>query len=100
MTAPIGPRPQIVWAQEPSGRGSPLGDGGSSFSEVFERVLSDASRLERNAEDVIAAFLRGEPVELDQVISASEAAAVSIELLVEVRNKLTDAYRAIMNMQV
>jgi flagellar hook-basal body complex protein FliE len=32
-------------------------------------------------------------------MAAAEEAAISLEFLVEIRNKLTDAYRAVMNMQ-
>jgi flagellar hook-basal body complex protein FliE len=46
---------------------------------------------------MIGAFLRGEPVELHQVMAASEEAAISLEFLVEMRNKLTDAYRSVMS---
>jgi flagellar hook-basal body complex protein FliE len=38
-------------------------------------------------------------VELHQVMAASEEAGIAIELLVEMRNKLTDAYRTVMNTQ-
>jgi flagellar hook-basal body complex protein FliE len=69
----------------------------ASFADVFKRALQDTSSLQTDAQDTIAAFLRGEPVELHQVIAASEEAAISLELLVEIRNKLTDAYRAVMN---
>src|SRR5881296_1743195 len=68
-----------------------------SFGDLFRRVLNDASSLETGARDTIAAFLRGEPVELHQVMAASEEASISLELLVEIRNKLTEAYRSVMN---
>ena len=99
MTAPIGPR---FGTQDPIERfgGIPLEDKGPSFGELFKRALNDTSGLEDDAKQTIAAFLRGEPVELHQVMAASEEAAISLELLVEVRNKLTDAYRNIMNLQV
>jgi flagellar hook-basal body complex protein FliE len=48
---------------------------------------------------MIAAFLRGEPVELHQVMAASEEASISLELMVEIRNKLIEAYRTVMNVQ-
>jgi hypothetical protein len=51
-------------------------------------------------EDLSTPFLRGEPVELHQVMAAAEEASLSLELLVETRNKLTDAYRTLMNLQV
>jgi flagellar hook-basal body complex protein FliE len=71
----------------------------ASFGDVFKRVLSDTSGLETQSRDLIAAFLRGEPVELHQVMAASEEAAISLELLVEMRNKFVDAYRTVMNLQ-
>lgn len=70
-----------------------------SFGDLFKRALNDASGLETDAKTMIEAFLRGEPVELHQVMAASEEAAISLELLVEIRNKLTEAYRSVMNMQ-
>ena len=100
MTSPIGSRPPILGPQERDGGGIPLTDGGPSFGDLFKRALNDSSGLEDDAKNIIGAFLRGEPVELHQVMAASEEAAISLELLVEVRNKLTDAYRTIMNMQV
>jgi flagellar hook-basal body complex protein FliE len=70
-----------------------------SFADLFKRALGDASSLEHEAQELIAAFLRGEPVELHQVMAASEEAGIALELLVEIRNKLTEAYRSVMNMQ-
>jgi flagellar hook-basal body complex protein FliE len=100
MTTPIRPQPGLLDPIERRGGGIPLEDRGPSFAELFTRALNDTSGLEDDAQRVIAAFLRGEPVELHQVMAASEEAAISLELLVEVRNKLTDAYRTIMNIQV
>jgi flagellar hook-basal body complex protein FliE len=68
-----------------------------SFGDVLKRAIGDAGDLQSNAKEMIGAFLRGEPVELHQVMAASEEAAISLELLVEIRNKLTDAYRSVMN---
>ncbi len=73
--------------------------GDASFGDVFKRVLNDTSGLEADSRDLIAAFLRGEPVELHQVMAASEEAAISLELLVEMRNKFVEAYRTVMNLQ-
>lgn len=100
MSSPIRPTPGILTPLERLGGGMPLQDAGPSFADLFRRALGDASALEEDAKNAIAAFLRGEPVELHQVMAASEEAAISLELLVEVRNKLTEAYRTIMNLQV
>jgi flagellar hook-basal body complex protein FliE len=72
---------------------------GSSFGDLFKKAINDTSGLQDNSKDMIAAYLRGEPVEMGQVMAASEEAAISLELLVELRNKLTEAYRTVMNIQ-
>ncbi len=77
--------------------GAAPGEGG--FGEVFTKLLNDAGELQESSRDLIGAFLRGEPVELHQVMAASEEAQLSLELLVELRNKLAEAYRSVMNLQ-
>ena len=74
-------------------------EGGPSFGDLFKKVLTDTSQMESGSRDLIQSFLRGDPVELHQVMAASEEASISLELLVELRNKLTDAYRSVMNVQ-
>ena len=70
-----------------------------SFGDLFKKAVNDTSNLQDDAKDMIQAFLRGEPVELHQVVAASEEASISLELLVDLRNKLAEAYRTVMNIQ-
>ena len=73
---------------------------GPSFADTLTRVVNDTQQMQADATDLIGRFVRGEPVELHQVMAASEEAGISLEFLVEMRNKLTDAYRSVMNIQV
>ena len=100
MTIPIRPDSGIVSPQERGG--IPLGEkpSGPSFKELLGNALGDVSRAQDQAKDVIEAFLRGDPVELHDVMAASEEASLSLEMLVEIRNKLAEAYRTLMNTQV
>lgn len=100
MTIPIRPDLPVVSPLE-QGRGIQLElDADTpSFTAVFKRVLNDAGQLQDDSRSLIEAFVRGEPVELHQVMAAAEEAAISLEFLVEIRNKLTEAYRSVMNMQ-
>ncbi|MFW5952466.1 MAG: flagellar hook-basal body complex protein FliE [Gemmatimonadota bacterium] len=70
-----------------------------SFGDVLKDALGEVSKLQDSAQDVVGAFLRGEPVELHQVMAATEEAGIALELLIEIRNKLTEAYRSVINMQ-
>ncbi|HEY3934430.1 MAG TPA: flagellar hook-basal body complex protein FliE [Gemmatimonadales bacterium] len=101
MTIPIRPEMQVISPLE-RGEGTPIGatTDGPGFGDLLTRALSGAEGVQQQKDNVIGAFLRGEPVELHQVMAAAEEASLSLQLLVETRNKLTDAYRTLMNTQV
>lgn len=76
------------------------GTGGSpSFSQTLEKALGEVSELQTEAQDAISAFLRGDPVEIHEVMAATEEAGIALDMLIEVRNKLVEAYRTLINMQ-
>ncbi len=100
MTAPIRPPGPILSPLERGGLTLERSGGDGNFGQLLTRALGDVNQIQQDKDDIIAAFLRGEPVELHQVMAAAEEASLSLEMLVEVRNKLTDAYRSVMNMQV
>lgn len=71
---------------------------GPSFADTLKRALNEVSSAQETSQDYIARFVRGEPVELHQVMAAAEEATLSLEMLVELRNKLMDAYRTVVTM--
>jgi len=75
------------------------GAGGTSFSDTLKQALGEVSELQDGAKDAIGAFLRGEPIEIHEVMAATEEAGIALEMLIEVRNKLTEAYRSVIHMQ-
>lgn len=72
---------------------------GPSFGDTLKQALGQVSEASETASDYVQRFVRGEPVELHQVMAATEEAGIAIEMLVELRNKFTEAYRAVANMQ-
>ena len=73
--------------------------GGPSFADTLTGFMGDMNQLQEGAKDAITAFLQGEDVELHEVMAATEEAGIALELLIEVRNKIVDAYRTITSMQ-
>ena len=71
---------------------------GPSFNDTLKRALGEVSAQQDVSQDYIQRFVRGEPVELHQVMAAAEEAQLSLEMLVELRNKLMDAYKTVMTM--
>jgi flagellar hook-basal body complex protein FliE len=99
MTVPI--RPDAPFSLPIAGPQSSLetNPSGPSFGEMLSRGLNNVSTMQDQSKDMIAAFLRGDPVELHQVMASAEEAGIAIDLLVQLRNKLTDAYRTVMSVQ-
>lgn len=91
-----GQTPGIDWRRHELGLGQPSGP---SFGDALKNALNEVSAMQDGARDAIGAFMRGEPVEVHEVMAAAEEAGIALELLIEIRNKLTDAYRAVINMQ-
>lgn len=72
---------------------------GASFGDTLKQVIGGVSDAQDVAHQNIDAFLRGEPIELHQVMASQEEAGIALQMLVEVRNKFTEAYRSVINMQ-
>jgi flagellar hook-basal body complex protein FliE len=99
MTAPIGSGFGIGGLGDTGARAVPvIGTGGASFGDSLKRALNDVSAAQDNASDTLGAFLRGEPVEMHQVMAASEEAGIQLQMLIEVRNKFLEAYRQLSTM--
>jgi flagellar hook-basal body complex protein FliE len=72
---------------------------GESFEASLSRALGEVQQVHDDASTAVAAFLRGEPVELHDVMAAVEEAGIALELLIQVRDRLIEAYRTVSNMQ-
>ncbi len=72
--------------------------GGPSFKDTLSRALGEVSAVRDRAAEAQQAFARGEPVELHQVMAASEEAGIAIDLLIQVRNKFLEAYKTVISM--
>ena len=73
--------------------------GGPSFGDTLKNALEEVSSVQNEARDLVSAFVRGEQVELHQVMAATEESGIALEMLIEIRNKFTEAYRTVINMQ-
>lgn len=73
--------------------------GDESFAATLAGAVSRVSDAQDVASSYATAFARGDNVELHQVMAASEEAGIALEMLVELRNKVLDAYHTLVNMQ-
>ncbi len=75
------------------------GDVGPSFKDTFTRAINEVSDTRARGTNLAERFAAGEPVELHQVMAASEEAGIALDLAIELRNKVVEAYRSLINMQ-
>ncbi len=72
---------------------------GTSFGDTLKGFINNVSDSQDMAADYAQRFARGEPVELHQVMASAEEASISLEMLVQIRNKFQDAYKSLTSMQ-
>lgn len=72
-----------------------------SFQDTFQNAIKSVSNAQMESAELKTAFELGDPnVSLEQVTIASQQASIGFEAMLQVRNKLVDAYKEIMNMPV
>jgi flagellar hook-basal body complex protein FliE len=76
-----------------------LNDEKNSFGETLTRALNEVSDAREHSGDLTRRFAAGENVELHEVMAASEEAGIALDMLIELRNKAVEAYRAVIAMQ-
>lgn len=74
--------------------------GGNSFEAAITNALNDVSGIQNEATKAIESFARGEIKDIHTVAIAVQKADLSLQTLLQVRNKLLTAYQQIMRMQV
>lgn len=83
----------------PALRGSDTPNG-KDFRTVLLDSLEEVNRLQHEADAGVQRLLTGETDNVSEVLHAANKAGIAFDLLMEVRNKLTDAYREIQQMRV
>lgn len=75
------------------------GESNSSFGDTLTRALNEVSDARDRSSDLTKRFANGENVELHQVMAASEEAGIALDMVIELRNKVVEAYRSVISMQ-
>ena len=95
----IGPIPN-AFVPNVSTPGSSSGlSGGDSFSSVLSNAVNTVNQLHNDAASQVNSLLRGGGGDINDVMVAVEKADVSFQLMMQVRNKIVNAYQDIEKMQ-
>jgi flagellar hook-basal body complex protein FliE len=75
-------------------------NGIESFKSLLNDKLNQVNQLQVNSENASADFINGGDIDIHQVMLSAEEAKMSIEMAVQVRNKIVEAYQEINRMQL
>lgn len=71
-----------------------------SFSNYLTEKLDEVNDKQILANEVTNKFIAGEDISIHEVMLATEEAKMSLQLAVQVRNKLLEAYQELNRMQL
>ena len=73
--------------------------GGTDFGEMLKQTIGSVNDTQNTAQKMTQAFEAGDThVSLAEVMVASQKASVSFQAMLQVRNKLVEAYKDVLNM--
>lgn len=73
---------------------------GKSFKDMLLSSLEQVNQLQQEATDGVNRLVTGEEDNVAEVFSAVRKAGVAFDLLMEMRNKMVEAYNEIQQMRV
>jgi flagellar hook-basal body complex protein FliE len=74
-------------------------ESGKGFSQVLEDSINKVNALQLEADEAIKSFAKGESKDIHSTMIAVQKADISFQLMMQIRNKLVEAYQEIMRMQ-
>lgn len=73
---------------------------GPAFGDILANGIKQVQTKLATADDLVQRFALGDAIPVHQVTYALEEARLSVELAMQVRSRLLDGYRELMNMQL
>lgn len=73
---------------------------GNSFGAVLKDAIMDINSLQNDADKAIANVQLEDAGSIHDAMIALEKAGISFQVMMQVRNKILDAYQEVMRMQV
>jgi flagellar hook-basal body complex protein FliE len=92
MGTPLAGISQLGPANVGVGIGKAAGEG-SDFASQLQAAFNHIQQLHTDADQQIAALLNGQGEDIHKVLIAVEKANLSFQLMMQVRNKIVQAYR-------
>lgn len=74
---------------------------GPQFGELFSQAVNKVNAVQQTSGAMADAYIRGEPgIDIADVMIASQKSNVAFQAMTQVRNKVVEAYKDVMNMPI
>ncbi len=75
-------------------------EAGKQFGQILKNAIERVNHSQVEADQLVQRLANGEAVQLHDVMIASQKASITLNLALEVRNKVVEAYQEMMRMQI
>ncbi|WP_372716388.1 flagellar hook-basal body complex protein FliE [Novipirellula sp.] len=98
------PRPANPFSTSPSSKTSGAANaptsGIDSFAKLLSNQVNNVNSMQNNADGMVHSLLTGGDVNEAEVLTAVQKADLAFRMLLQVRNKLMEAYREVQQIQI
>lgn len=96
------PRPPVSPMEMQTGRGEQAdrSSGIDGFANLLAKQVQNVNTMQTDANDMVHSMLTGGDVNEAEVLTAVQKADLAFRMLLQVRNKLIEAYREIQQIQI
>ncbi len=70
------------------------------FGDILKKSLAEVNAAQNNSDKLTGQLVTGEVQDVHEVMIASQKANLSLQMTVQVRNKVVEAYQEVMRMQL
>ncbi len=98
QTSPI--KPGTILPESERADGNPVEPTEMSFRDTIRNFVHDVDSMQKDSARKVQDFMAGEITDVHDVMMTVEKAGTSFQLLMELRNKMMDAYQEIKRMSL
>ena len=74
---------------------------GPQFGEILAQAVDKVNSIQQQSGSTAKAYVKGDPgVDITDVMIASQQSSVAFQAMTQVRNKVVEAYKDVMNMPI
>ena len=94
----INPNLQVPEIPKPKGLGKT--DGGAGFGDALKEAIATVNEVQKKSDHEIQKLMTGQSQDLHSTLIAVQKADLTFQMMMQVRNKIVQAYNEIMRMPV